>query len=216
MTPARRSWSPISPATARLGRVAAASDLGHGRLRRHPRGRGYVPTLLVDGDEERHGGLGLYGELLERASKGLDLDLAAHVVAEEDHVTDVPLANHLLEVVVRLRAAHADDEHLAHHLPQAHPSQRSPLHAPRLPAGGGRTRPDAPPKGPPPKFRRTPPGPRAAPLAVPPAGPPRAGSPARRTPPLPLSLPASGSPSYHGAARLPLRAGAVSGMLVPA
>src|SRR5215203_5169288 len=77
--------------------------------------------LLVDGDEERHRGFRLHGELLEPAGQRLDLTLALHVVAEEDHTADIPLSHHLLDVVVGLRAAHADDEHLPNHVPDAHP-----------------------------------------------------------------------------------------------
>jgi hypothetical protein len=99
----------------------ARASFGSPRLRRDPGGRGDVAPLLVDGDEERHRGFRLHGELLEPAGQRLDLILALHVVAEENHTADIPLSHHLLDVVVGLRAAHADDEHLPNHVPDAHP-----------------------------------------------------------------------------------------------
>src|SRR5215213_1589202 len=102
-------------------RVCPATDLGSSRLRRDPGGRGDVAPLLVDGDEERHRGVRLHGELLKRAGQGLYLLLALHVVAEEDNTANVPLSHHLLDVIVGLSAAYADDEHLPHHVPDAHP-----------------------------------------------------------------------------------------------
>src|SRR5215204_3216572 len=121
LMPARRSWRPIAAAMAR-------ASAGSPRLPTSAAGCGATqgaeamsPPLLVDGDEERHSRFRLDGELLEPAGQRLDLTLALHVVAEEDHTADIPLSHYLLDVVVGLRAAHADDEHLTHHVPDAHP-----------------------------------------------------------------------------------------------
>ena len=111
---------------ARFVGVFAPSDRRGGGLRRDPGRRGDVSSLLVHGDEEGYFRLRSHGELLEPAHEGLRLPLALHVVGEEDHTPDVPLPDHLLDVVVWLRPAHADDEHLPHHLLHAHAGHRGP------------------------------------------------------------------------------------------
>src|SRR5215216_7759393 len=111
---------------ARFVRFFAPSDRRGGGLWRDPGRRGDVSSLLVHGDEEGYFRLRSHGKLLEPAYERLRLLLALHVVGEEDHTPDVPLADHLLDVVVGLRPAHADDEHLPHHLLHAHAGHRGP------------------------------------------------------------------------------------------
>jgi hypothetical protein len=103
--------------------IRPAPDLRRRGLLRYPRGAPYLPTLVVHRDEQRDGGFRLHGEALQRIRERLRLLLRLQVVAQEQDAADVPLPDHLLDVVVRLRAVHTHHEHLPHSVPQAQPAR---------------------------------------------------------------------------------------------
>lgn len=86
-----------------------------------PRGAPYLPALVVHRDEQRDGGLRLHREALQGVGEPLRLLLRLHVVTQKEDAAGVPFPDHLLDVVVRLRAVHAYHKHLPHRVPHTQP-----------------------------------------------------------------------------------------------